>query len=66
MKDARDVLRQKETDRARIQSEIDALQLVIPLLIDDQDQAERKAESFSEPQGTGTDGPFLGSILRRR
>jgi len=45
MKDARDVLRQKETDRACIQREIEALQLVIPLLIDDQHQPERKAES---------------------
>jgi hypothetical protein len=62
MKDARDVLRQKEADRARIQNEIEALELVIPLLTDDQRQVERKAESFSEPQGTGTEGPFLGSI----
>lgn len=30
MKDARDVLRQKEKDRARLQREIEALQLVIP------------------------------------
>jgi hypothetical protein len=62
MKDARDVLRQKETDRARIQSEIEALQLVIPLLTDDQHQVERKAESLSEQQSTGTDGPFFASI----
>jgi len=59
MKDARDVLRQKEADRARIQNEIEALELVIPLLTDDQRQVERKAESFSEPQGTGTEGPFF-------
>ena len=45
MKDARDVLRQKETDRVRLQSEIEALQLVIPLLTDDQQPPERKAES---------------------
>jgi hypothetical protein len=62
MKDARDVLRQKETDRARIQSEIEALQLVIPLLTDDQQQPGWKAESSSEQQGTGTDGPFFASI----
>jgi hypothetical protein len=61
MRDARDVLRQKETDRARIQSEIEALQLVIPLLTGDQ-QPEGKAESSSEQQGTGTDGPFFASI----
>jgi hypothetical protein len=62
MKDARDVLRQKETDRARTQSEIEALQLVIPLLTDDEHQPERKAESSSQQQRTGTDGPFFASI----
>lgn len=68
MKDARDVLRQKETDCARIQGEIEALQLVIPLLVDDERQPERKAESLSEHQSlseqrsTGTDGPFFASI----
>ena len=62
MKDAREVLRQKKTDRARIQSEIEALELVIPLLTDDQHQVERKAESLSEQQSTGTDGPFFASI----
>ena len=62
MKDARDVLQHKKTDRARIQSEIEALQIAIPLLTDDQHQAEWKAESLSEPQSTGTDGPFFASI----
>jgi len=62
MKDARDVLRQKETDRARIQIEIEALQLVIPLLTDDQQQPEGMAESSSEQQGTSTDGPTFSSL----
>jgi hypothetical protein len=62
MKDARDVLRQKETDRARIQSEIEALQLVIPLLTDDQQQPEGMTESSSEQQGTSTDGPTFSSL----
>jgi hypothetical protein len=62
MRDAREVLRQKKTDRARIQSEIEALELVIPLLTDDQNQVERKAESLPEQQSTGTDGPFFASI----
>jgi hypothetical protein len=62
MKDVRDVLRQKETDCARLQSEIEALKLVIPLLTDDRHRAERKAESSSEPQGTGTTGPFFAEI----
>lgn len=52
MKDARDVLRQKETDRARIQSEIEALQLVIPLLTDDQDQAESTNPASAERLAT--------------
>jgi hypothetical protein len=62
MKDARDVLRQKETDRTRLQREIEALQLVIPLLTDDPQQPERKTESSTPQQGTGTDGPFFASI----
>jgi hypothetical protein len=62
MKDARDVLRQKETDRARIQSEIEALQLVIPLLTDDLQQSEWKAELSSEQQALGPMGPFFASI----
>jgi hypothetical protein len=62
MKDARDVLRQKETDRARIQIEIEALQLVIPLLTDDQQQPEGMTESSSEQQGTSTDGPTFSSL----
>jgi hypothetical protein len=52
MKDARDVLRHKEIDRARIQSEIEALQLVIPLLTDDQDQAESTNPASAERLAT--------------
>jgi hypothetical protein len=52
MKDARDVLRQKEADRARTQSEIEALQLVIPLLTDDQDQAESTKPASAERLAT--------------
>jgi hypothetical protein len=62
VKDVRDVLRQKEADCTRIQGEIEALQLVIPLLNDDHRQGERKGESFSEQQGTGTTGPFFALI----
>jgi hypothetical protein len=62
MKDARDVLRQKEIDRARIQSEIEALQLVIPLLTDEEHQSDWKAESPTEQRRNGTDGPFFASI----
>lgn len=62
MKDVRDVLRQKEADCTRIQGEIEALRLVIPLLTDDHYQSEWNAESFSEPHGTGTTGPFFALI----
>ena len=62
MKDVRDVLRQKEADCTRIQGEIEALQVVILLLTDDQYQDEQEVESFSEPQGTGTTGPFFALI----
>jgi hypothetical protein len=62
VKDVRDVLRQKEADCTCIQGEIEALQVVIPLLTDGQYQGEREAESFSEPRGTGTTGPFLAVI----
>jgi hypothetical protein len=62
VKNVRDVLRQKEADCTRIQAEIEALQLVIPLLTDDCHQGERDAESFSEAQGTGTTGPFFALI----
>jgi len=62
VKDVRDVLRQKEADCTRIQGEIEALRLVIPLLTDDHYQSEWNAESFSEPHGTGTTGPFFALI----
>jgi hypothetical protein len=62
VKDVRDVLRQKEADCTRLHGEIEALQLVIPLLTDDHYQGEWKTESFSEPQSTGTTGPFFALI----
>jgi hypothetical protein len=62
VKNVCDVLRQKEADCTRIQGEIEALQLVIPLLTDDHRQGERQAESCSEPQGNGTTGPCFALI----
>jgi hypothetical protein len=64
VKDVRDVLRQKEADCTRLHGEIEALQLVIPLLTDDHYQSEWKAGSFSELelQDTGTAGPFFALI----
>jgi len=44
MKNVYDVLRQKEADRLRIQSEIEALRLVIPLLDENASNAENSEE----------------------
>ena len=68
MKDVYLILRQKESDLARLRVEIDSLRLVAPLLADETMQEEQidltsseSEESFSDPQPTGTDGP-LSSI----
>ena len=45
MKNVYEVLRQKEADRVRIQSEIEALRLVIPLI----DENASNAENSEEP-----------------
>lgn len=51
MKDVYEVLRQKEADRLRIQSEIEALRIVIPLLDEKMNQTDlnggRQAEESS-------------------
>lgn len=70
MKNVHDVLRQKEVDLARLQNEIEALRLVIPLLTDErptsetegQEPQEQEAGSVSTPESTGTDGPTFLSI----
>lgn len=68
MKDVYLILRQKESDLARLRVEIDSLRLVAPLLTDEASNEEEihltssnSEESFSDPQSTGTDGP-LSSI----
>jgi hypothetical protein len=68
MKDVYLILRQKESDLARLRVEIDSLRLVAPLLADETRHDEQinlassdSEESFSDPQSTGTDGP-LSSI----
>ena len=68
MKDVYSILRQKESDLARLRVEIDSLRLVAPLLAEDNSQEEEidltsseSEESFPDPQSTGTDGP-LSSI----
>jgi hypothetical protein len=44
MKDAYEVLRQKESDFARLRREIDALRLAIPLLLDPVDEVPSNRE----------------------
>jgi hypothetical protein len=68
MKDVYLILRQKESDLARLRVEIDSLRLVAPLLTEEASHEEEihltssdSEESLSDPQSTGTDGP-LSSI----
>lgn len=68
MKDVYLLLRQKESDLARLRVEIDSLRVVAPLLAEEPDQdqevsldASESVETFPDPQSTGTDGP-LSSI----
>lgn len=53
MKDVYEVLRQKEADRVRIESEIEALRLVIPLLDENASDAEN-SEAFRQETSRDT------------
>jgi hypothetical protein len=71
VKDIHEILRQKELDCVRVQAEIEALRLVIPLL---EDEASPEAEARKQPEsaaenpseeaavGTGTEGPSFSSL----
>lgn len=59
MKDVHEVLSQKKMDIVRVQKEIEALHLVIPLLAEERDWFEHGLavpSPFSRSQGTGTTG----------
>ena len=59
MRDPYQVLMQKEVDIERVRREIEALQLVIPLLAEDADWVEHglaSRRSSSQSRGTGTAG----------
>lgn len=66
MKDAYEVLHQKEAELARVRREISSLRIVVPLLSADSParNSEREentsedesAEATAEAEGTGTDG----------
>ncbi len=74
MKNIHELLREKEMDRARVQKEIDALRLTIPLLEDDglreetlpdtevRKQPEPVLETAPAGDSTGTDGPNFSSL----
>jgi hypothetical protein len=58
MKDACELLREKEAAVVRLQQEIEALRCVIPLLLDDRHQADDETSELQAPHaaGTGTAG----------
>jgi hypothetical protein len=60
VKDVYEILGQKEMDCARLQKEIEALRLVIPLLAEEEHIEELVAQEQVNvaPDKTGTDGPF--------
>ena len=67
MKDIHEVLRQKESDLARVSHEVESLQLVATLLSDEslsteptekQATSENTSEERQSLQATGTDGLF--------
>ncbi len=66
MKDIYEVLRQKESDCARVQAEIEALRVVIPLLGGEQpaspSEPETEGNSLTESTGTGTEGPSFSAV----
>ena len=76
MKDAYEVLHQKEADLARVRHEIDSLQIVASLLADElpsDELTEKRASSAEEPldrghssEATGTDGLFSSVIATPR
>jgi hypothetical protein len=66
MKNVYEVLRQKETDLARVQAEIEALRLVLPLLIKEElvPKAERiMPETGSPSDMTATVSPLDSKIV---
>lgn len=66
MKDAYEVLRQKEADLVRIRHEVSSLKIVAPLLTDDSEESQNDEEAKDNDGGslpsasaaTGTDGLF--------
>jgi hypothetical protein len=63
VKDVCEILRQKEMDCARLQKEIAALRLVIPLLVEEEGIPNvALQQEHIAPERTGTDGPIFSSL----
>jgi hypothetical protein len=75
VKDIHELLREKEMDCVRVQKEIDALRLVIPLMDGTVTEGESRpeletrkqpepapAETGETASGTGTEGPIFSSL----
>jgi hypothetical protein len=56
MRDAQDLLTEKETELERVRKEIESLRAVIPLLAEDRFEPEPDRKPVSSVQATGTDG----------
>jgi hypothetical protein len=54
LKDAYELLREKEIVIVRLQQEIEALRRVIPLLAEDQHQADDETSEWQAPNARGT------------
>jgi hypothetical protein len=75
MKDAYEVLDQKETDLARVRQEIDSLRIVVSLLMHDPDSndsdetelipAEKTDYLHPDLEAAGTDGLFSSAAIPR-
>jgi hypothetical protein len=74
MKDAYEILEQKEADLARVRQEIESLRIVAPLLVDDlnsndSDQTHlistEKTDDLPDLEATGTDGLFSSVAISR-
>ena len=77
LKDARELLRQKEADVARVRHEIENLKIVVPLLSEEltsdeltktraDSPAEEERNSDDLSKATGTDGLFSSLIANPR
>lgn len=73
MKNAHEVLRQKEEDLVRVRKEVESLRLIAPMLGDDEESANRdeasadatRSDAHLGSDATGTDGMFSSNMSSR-